>query len=298
MLVEPSRARPDADVTQSAVDRHFDRSSAFWHELYGGTDVYSAIHRRRQQLALAWIDEYGMPAQGRALELGCGAGFTAIALARRGWHVHATDTVASMLARARANAAAAGVADRITFGLADAQRLTFEDASFDLVLALGVIPWLAMPAQAVSEMARVARIGGAVVVNADNRSRLDYAIDPRRDPRLAPVRSAVKALLRRRRVTAGAPSQLHAVAEFDAMLAAAGVEKRRGAVFGFGPFTVLGRHALPDAVGVRVDRFLQQRADAGSRALARRGAQYLVLGSRRPTAAASTAPPRRAGAAG
>jgi 23S rRNA G2445 N2-methylase RlmL len=44
----------------------------------------------------------------------------AIALARRGWHVHATDTVESMLARARANAAAAGVGDRITFGLADA----------------------------------------------------------------------------------------------------------------------------------------------------------------------------------
>jgi len=146
MLTEPSRSSPGAEATQSAVDRYFDQSSAFWDELYGGTDVYSAIHRRRQQLALAWIDELGPPGHGRALELGCGAGLTAIALARRGWHVHATDTVESMLARARANAAATGVEDRITFGLADAQRLTFGDASFDLVLALGVIPWLELPA--------------------------------------------------------------------------------------------------------------------------------------------------------
>src|SRR3954454_12920053 len=263
MLVEPSRARPDADVTQSAVDRHFDRSSAFWHELYGGTDVYSVIHRRRQQLALAWIDELGPPARGRALELGCGAGFTAIALARRGWRVDATDAVESMLARARANAAAAGVADRITFGLADAQRLAFEHASFDLVLALGVIPWLELPAQALSEMARVTRTGGVVVANADNRGRLDYAIDPRRNPRLAPARSAVKSLLHRPTPAAGAPSRLHAIAEFDALLAAAGVEKRRSAVYGFGPFTLLGRRALPDGVGVRLDRLLQRRVDAG-----------------------------------
>ena len=290
MLTEPSRSSPGAEATQSAVDRHFDQSSAFWDELYGGTDVYSAIHRRRQQLALAWIDELGPPGHGRALELGCGAGLTAIALARRGWQVHATDTVESMLARARTNAAAAGVADRITFGLADAQRLTFGDASFDLVLALGVIPWLELPAQALSEMARVTRTGGVVVANVDNRGRLDYAMDPRRNPHLAPARRVVKALLHRATTAAGAPSRLHAIAELDAMLAAAGVEKRRGAAYGFGPFTLLGRRALPDGVGVRLDRFLQQRVDAGSPALARHGAQYLVLGDRRPGAAASTAP--------
>jgi ubiquinone/menaquinone biosynthesis C-methylase UbiE len=274
-----------AQATQTAVREHFDRSSAFWDELYGGTDVYSAIHRRRQAIALRWIEELGAPASGHVLELGCGAGFMAIALAHRGWRVHATDAVPAMLARAQRNAAAAGVADRLTFGLADAQRLAVEDARFDVVVALGVIPWLPLPEQALAEMARVTRSGGVLVVNADNRRRLDYALEPRRNPGLAPVRSAVKSLLRRPAVGAGAPSHLHDVAEFDAMLAIAGAAKLRGTVYGFGPFTVLGRPALPNGAGVRLDRFLQERADAGSRPLASRGAQYLVMARRRPPAA-------------
>jgi hypothetical protein len=36
-------------------------------------------------------------------------------------------------------------------------------------------------------MARVTRGGGVVVPTADNRGRLDYAMDPRRNPRLAPL---------------------------------------------------------------------------------------------------------------
>jgi ubiquinone/menaquinone biosynthesis C-methylase UbiE len=287
MQAEISRGRHGAETAQTSVDEHFDRSSAFWDALYGGNDVYSAIHRRRQAIALRWIEQLASPPSGHVLELGCGAGFMAIALARRGWRVHATDAVPAMLTRAQRNAEAAGVEDRLTFGLADAQRLAVEDASFDVVVALGVIPWLPLPGQALAEMARVTRDGGVVVVNADNRRRLDYAMDPRRNPSLAPLRSAVKSLLRRRRVTAGAPSHLHDVAEFDAMLAAAGVEKLRGAVYGFGPFTVLGRHTLPDGPGVRLDGFLQQRADAGSRTLASRGAQYLVAGRRRPETASA-----------
>src|SRR5205085_6003262 len=121
-------------------------------------------------IALRWIEQLASPPSGHVLELGCGAGFMAIALARRGWRVHATDAVPAMLTRAQRNAEAAGVEDRLTFGLADAQRLAVEDASFDVVVALGAIPWLPPPGQALAEMALATRHRGVFAVTAANRT--------------------------------------------------------------------------------------------------------------------------------
>ena len=268
------------EAGQSAVDDHFDRASGFWDELYRGSDVYSAIHRLRQETALRWIGELGLAPGAEVLELGCGAGFTAVALAQRGLRVHATDHVPAMLERARANAAAAGAGDRITFAVADAQHLEAPAASVDLVVALGVIPWLPAPERAVAEMARVTREGGAVLANADNAARLHYALDPKLNPHLAAARAAFKRVLPRDE-PGGAPAHLHGLDEFEAMLDAAGLTKVRGQGLGYGPFTLLGRQALPDRLGVRVHRSLQRRADSGSGRLAARGAQYLVLARRR-----------------
>jgi ubiquinone/menaquinone biosynthesis C-methylase UbiE len=271
---------PDA-TAQSAVGEYFQRESRFWDELYEGDDVYSEIHRLRQDTALSWIDELGLPAGSRVLELGSGAGGTAVALARRGLRVRATDAVPAMLDRARANFARAGVADLLECGLVDAQAVELPDDSVDLVVAFGVLPWLPRPGIALAEMARVTRPGGAVVANVDNAARLHYALDPRLNPHLAGTRAAVKTLLRRPPGETGARSQLHSMREFDAMLDAAGLEKLRGKAIGFGPFTMLGRRALPDRTGVRLHRSLQRRADEGRRGLAARGAQYLVLARKR-----------------
>jgi SAM-dependent methyltransferase len=58
--------------------------------------------------------EAAMPAGGRLLDLGCGPGHDAVHLARRGHRVVAVDLSPAMVAAARARAAAAGVADRVS----------------------------------------------------------------------------------------------------------------------------------------------------------------------------------------
>lgn len=74
---------------------------------------------------------------GRALDVGCGTGTQAVYLAREGWRVTAIDVVEKPLRRARARAAAAGVA--IDFRRADAGRLAEAGLrpGFDLVLDRG-----------------------------------------------------------------------------------------------------------------------------------------------------------------
>ncbi len=194
-----------------------------------------------------------------------------------------------MLDRARSNVTAAGVGERVTFGTADAQALQLPSESVDLVLALGVVPWISSPARALAEMVRVSRAGGIVAVNMDNASRLNYALDPKLNRHLAPMRAALKRLLRRGPSRAGPRSELHSIREFDAMLHAARLEKLRGQTIGFGPFTVLGHRALPERLGVQLHRSLQRRADRGVGALAARGAQYLVL-ARAASELGATAP--------
>lgn len=84
----------------------------------------------------------GLPA-GNALDLGCGTGDNSIYLAQHGWDVTGVDFVAKPLDKARAKAAAAGVA--VTFRQADVTRLTSGSSSvplgtgFDLIVDSGCL---------------------------------------------------------------------------------------------------------------------------------------------------------------
>lgn len=72
---------------------------------------------------------------GRALDLGCGYGRTAIYLARRGWQVDAVDFVDLALAEARRRATTAGV--EVAFHNASVTDLSFLDGLYDLAVDVG-----------------------------------------------------------------------------------------------------------------------------------------------------------------
>ena len=77
----------------------------------------------------------GIPANGRALDLGCGEGADAIWLARQGWHVTGVDISPTAVARAHGAAIEAGIpSDQIRFEAHDLS--TWEpDGPYDLVTA-------------------------------------------------------------------------------------------------------------------------------------------------------------------
>jgi predicted ATP-grasp superfamily ATP-dependent carboligase len=277
-------ARP-APAAQPTVEEYFEAESAFWDDIYRSTDVYGVIHQERRRRALGWIDGLGLQPGARVLEVGCGTGPTAVALAERGLDVDATDAVPRMLELTREKAEQAGVGDRLRVQLADVHALGFDDSTFDLALALGVMPWLHSPATALRELARVLRPRGYLIVNADNRARLTHLLDPKYNPALAPARAGAKVVLEhmglRRDGTGGPATTPYRRREFDRLLASASLEKVASAVVGFGPFTFLGRDVLPPRVAVGVHRHLQRQADRGVPVLQATGAQYLVL-ARKP----------------
>ncbi len=122
-----------------------------------------------------------------ALDVSTGGGHTALALARQVARVVASDLTPRMLAVARAHLAAQG-ATNVDYVIADAERLPFLDASFDLVTVRIAPHHYPDVARAVREMARVLTPSGRLVV-IDNIAPSDTALDAllnewerRRDP--------------------------------------------------------------------------------------------------------------------
>ena len=74
---------------------------------------------------------------GRALDLGCGFGRTAIHLARLGWSVDGVDFIPHAIEVARERAAAAGVAKHARFYQASVAELDFLKPSYDLAIDIG-----------------------------------------------------------------------------------------------------------------------------------------------------------------
>ena len=94
----------------------------------------------------------------RALDVGTGTGHFAFDLARRGLKVTAVDTSEPMLEVARAKEGT------VTLIPADAGELPFADSSFDLVLSVTTLEFVSRPGRALSEMWRVTRPRGRLVV--------------------------------------------------------------------------------------------------------------------------------------
>ena len=117
------------------------------------------------------------------LDVGCGPGTITLDLARRvaPGMVVGIDAADGVLDGARADAEAAGV-DNVTYRVADAYLLPFDDGSFDVVHAHQVLQHLADPVAALREMSRVCRVGGLVAArDSDYAAMAWYPADPRLD---------------------------------------------------------------------------------------------------------------------
>lgn len=94
---------------------------------------------------------------GRALDLGCGYGRSAIFLAQHGWQTDGVDFVAQAVAEATRRAEAAGLAARTRFYPGDVTRLDFLTGPYDLALDIGCAHCLT-PAQLQAYRAQLDRL--------------------------------------------------------------------------------------------------------------------------------------------
>jgi len=109
-----------------------------------------------EEQVLAFVQPRGNE---RVVDVGTGAGALALALAPHVVEVVGVDVEPELLTRARERAPA-----NATFEEADATRLLFPDASFDLAGTLRTLHHVHRPELVVAELARVTRPGGRILV--------------------------------------------------------------------------------------------------------------------------------------
>jgi SAM-dependent methyltransferase len=112
--------------------------------------------------ALEFLARLEIPAGAKVLDIGCGSGQLTIPMAKKGIDVTAIDLAQNLVDKANDYAKAEGLSIRIEQG--DAEDLQFEDNEFDIALSLIGSMFAPRPERVASEMLRVVKPGGKVIM--------------------------------------------------------------------------------------------------------------------------------------
>lgn len=137
------------------------KSAKFWDRVALKYSKQPIADEAAYQTKLEITREYFRPDM-KVLELGCGAGSTAILHAPYVAHIHAVDISARMLDIAEEKARAQGVTN-ITFEQADVSGFNAPDGTYDAVLTLSLLHLLEDRDAAIARIRRLLKPGGVFV---------------------------------------------------------------------------------------------------------------------------------------
>ena len=129
-----------------------------WAKAFGELPVHAEAQAMAQTLAAC-----APTAECAVLDVACGPGILACALARQARHVVGIDITPAMIGQARARQQSEGLAN-LQWHVGDARALPFADGVFDLVTTRYSFHHMPQPALALAEMQRVCQPGGRIVV--------------------------------------------------------------------------------------------------------------------------------------
>ena len=133
----------------------------FWDRVAGVYDVFVNVVNRKTHKKLKKIVRNLIEPDDAVLECACGTGLLSAVMATRCRHLTATDFSEKMLKKAEKNCR---VFRNITYARTDITALPYEDGSFDKVVAGNVIHLLDNPLTALSELNRVCKDGGMLII--------------------------------------------------------------------------------------------------------------------------------------
>jgi len=148
MTTTPSTATVDLEAVKS-------RQQLTW-----SSGDYAVLGSTLQIVGESLCEAVDVSAGSLVLDVAAGNGNAALAAARRGGEVTASDYVEALLDQAGRRAAADGL--RLETRVADAEDLPFGDDSFDFVLSTFGVMFTPNPERAAAELIRVCRPGGRI----------------------------------------------------------------------------------------------------------------------------------------
>jgi len=150
----------------------------FWDRVAGVYDLFGKIYNGKVNRKMCGTVAAEVGPDDCVLECACGTGLITAAVAGQCSKLVATDYSEGMLKQTRKKC---GSYPNVEIRTADILKLPFPDGSFDAVIAANVIHLLNDPYKALSELDRVCRPGGKLIiptyVNKDKAKGFDKTID-------------------------------------------------------------------------------------------------------------------------
>jgi SAM-dependent methyltransferase len=154
-----SRQQEEEHMSETLSIEHLTAVKEKQHATWSSGD-YAVIGTTLQLMGEQLCEAVDLSAGWKVLDVAAGNGNAALAAARRGCEVVATDYVEALLDRARSRADADGLT--LTTKVADAEDLPFADGAFDAVLSTVGVMFTPDPRRAAGQLVRVVRPGGRI----------------------------------------------------------------------------------------------------------------------------------------
>ena len=173
-------------VNKEKVEHHFSDASKFWNAVYFDektTNWFNSFEvRKRREIVLRLFDEYVDKQSLNILDCGCGAGIFLCDFLERGHNLVGIDISETMLCATRENVQSVidtkGLKNSCNLLLSDIEKLPFADETFDVVNVIGVLQYLNTDKKCISELSRVTKPGGILIVTLPNIAKINNIFDP------------------------------------------------------------------------------------------------------------------------
>ena len=148
-------------IRNQAVIEHFDNYRG-WSRLYGVADGYNYHFHVRRNRVLELLPQK----LGRVLDVGCGPGVMTEVVLERGGVFDGLDLSPEMVNEAKEKF---GHLPGVHFAVGNIEAIDAADNTYDQLICMAVIEYLKTPDQAMAEMARVLKPGGAAIITMPKR---------------------------------------------------------------------------------------------------------------------------------
>lgn len=111
------------------------------------------------------ILEKALPLSGKVLEVGTGKGYFTLELAKEGYSFTSVDISEEEQKLARLNVEYLGLDKKVDFRTENAEHLSFDDESFDVIFLINTVHHLANSFKVIDELARIVTPEGKIVLS-------------------------------------------------------------------------------------------------------------------------------------
>ena len=122
---------------------------------------------------IKFILEKSYPIYGDILDVGTGKGYFALELAKEGYSFTSIDISAEEQELAKLNIKYFNLEKQINFRIENAENLSFEDSSFDIIFSINAIHHFSNPIKAIDELIRMITFEGKMILSDFTKEGLE-----------------------------------------------------------------------------------------------------------------------------